>query len=249
MGPGPRLDESPEPQEHRRYSEDEVAEILKRTAGLERRKQLERPNLSLSEIESIARESGMDASLVRQAVRDMQNERATKAAKGWAGAPVRRTFERVVEGELTTGQAERVAADILEATRLLAPMGGQLNAIGRTITWSGWTSGGMVSVSVTPRDGKTNIRVDINSSQIAGGVFGGIIGGVGGGLGANVAWMLPALAHLPLLAGLVGAGGVVFGAYWLARAIYTFKVSGVHQSMEQLIDQVESRLRTTLSAG
>lgn len=112
----------------RRYSEEEVGEILQRTTGLERRRQLERPSLSLTEIEAIARESGLDATLVRQAARDLENERSAKSATSWAGAPLRRTSERVVNGELSTEQAERVAAELLEATRGARRASGSPNA-------------------------------------------------------------------------------------------------------------------------
>lgn len=235
--------------DERRYSEEEVGAILQRTTGLERRRQLEPPSLSLGEIEAIARESGLDPTLVRQAAKDLENERSAKSSAGWAGAPLKRTSERVVDGELSTEQVERVAADLLEATRGLAPMGGTLSAVGRMVTWSGWTPGGMVTLSVASREGRTTLRADVNSSQVAAGLFGGLIGGLGGGLGSNVAWMLPVLLHLPGLVGALGAAGVVLGAYWLARALYVMRVSGVHQSLEQLADQVEGRLRAAVGPG
>jgi hypothetical protein len=56
----------------RLYREEEVAEILQRAAGIERRRQQERPALSLSEIEAIARESGLDPALVRDAARELE---------------------------------------------------------------------------------------------------------------------------------------------------------------------------------
>ena len=207
-GTGPRHDDAVELPDARRYSEEEVGDILRRTTGLERRRRIERPSLTLGEVEAIARESGMDASLVRQAARDLQNERSTKASKGWAGALMKRTLERVVDGELSMEQAERVGADLLDATHGIAPMGGALSAIGRTVTWSGWTPGGIVSAGIASHDGKTSIRVDVDSSQTAAGLFGGLVGGVGGGLGSNVAWILPLVLHLPVVAGaLRGRGG------------------------------------------
>jgi hypothetical protein len=56
----------------RLYREEEVAEILQRAARNERRRQDEKPALSLAEIEAIAREPGMDPLLVRNAAREME---------------------------------------------------------------------------------------------------------------------------------------------------------------------------------
>jgi len=77
------------------------ATILQRAAGLERKRQLDRPALSLAEVEAIARESGIDPSLVRQAARDLEDERQTGFGTRLAGAPVRRTFERAIDGEIS----------------------------------------------------------------------------------------------------------------------------------------------------
>lgn len=231
---------------HRHYSEQEVEDILRRASGLERRKQLERPQLTLQEIEAVAKEAGLDPQLVRRAASELEEQRKAALSTRLAGAPLRRTFERVIDGELTAAAHERLAAEILEAVRGLSPMATQLNAIGRTLSWSGWTQGGSIALTVTPRDGQTVIRVDVNSSQLAGGLYGGIIGGVGGGLGTNVAWMLPRLLHLPVAAGIAGALGVVLGAYGLARWLYTWRAGAVHDAMEKLADQLEARVKESL---
>src|SRR5262249_44629614 len=115
QAPGPRSeDEQPaslatQPGE-RTYREEEVARILQRAAGLERKRQLERPALTLAEVEAIARESGIDPSVVRQAARDLDNERQTGLGTRLAGVRVRRTFERVVEGEISNQHHEQLAA-------------------------------------------------------------------------------------------------------------------------------------------
>src|SRR5205823_5858192 len=79
----------------RTYRDEEVALILQRAAGLERKRQLDRPALSLAEVEAIAGESGIDPAMVRQAARDLENERQAGLGTRLAGVPVRRTLERV----------------------------------------------------------------------------------------------------------------------------------------------------------
>ena len=232
----------------RTYREEEVARILQRAAGLERKRQLDSPALSLAEVEAIAGESGIDPSLVRQAARDLENERQTALGTRLAGAPVRRTFERAVDGEISSQDHEQLAADIREAMMGISAVPAQVSTIGRSISWSAWTSGGVVEIQVAPRDGKTFVRIDTNSTAIAGGLFGGIIGGVGGGVGANVAWMLPLLLHLPLSVGFLGLGGVLAGAYGLARWAFSWRVGALHLRLERLIDTLEAHVRAQLAA-
>src|SRR5439155_3025577 len=93
----------------RTYRDEEVARILQRAAGRERKRQLDRPALSLAEVEAIAGESGIDPSLVRQAARHLENERQAGLGTRLAGVPVRRTCERAVEGEISSQHHEQLA--------------------------------------------------------------------------------------------------------------------------------------------
>jgi len=233
----------------RTYGDEEVALILQRAAGLERARKLDRTTLSLAEVEAIASESGIDPSLVRQAARDLENERQTAWGTRLAGAPVRRTLERAVEGEISSRHHEQLAADIRAAMMGTAAGLAQVSTIGRSMSWNAWTSGGVVEIQITPRDGQTFLRIDANSSQIAGGLFGGIIGGVGGGVGANVAWILPGILHLPAFVGVLGLVGVIAGAYGLTRWAFSSRVGTLHRRLEQLIDTLEGTVRSQLNRG
>jgi hypothetical protein len=242
----PRSQATPPAQGERKYRDDEIAQILQRAAALDRKRQLEPATLSLAEVETIARESGIDPGLVRQAARDLENEREAGLGTRLAGVPVRRTFERVVEGEISADHHEQLANDIraaMGASSMLA----QVSTIGRSISWSSWTAGGVVEIQITPRDGKTTIRIDSNSAQLAGGIFGGIIGGVGGGLGANVAWIIPFALHLPVFFGVFGLVGVLAGAYGLARWAFSSRVSSLHQRLERLLDTLDAHAREQLA--
>ena len=229
----------------RHYREEEVAEILHRAARIERKRQQEKPALSLAEIEGIAREAGMDPSLVRHAARELAVQQETGPSRRLLGAPLTRSIERIVEGELTQELHESLAADIRAAFGASVMMG-QVSTVGRTLTWLAFGQSGSIEVSISPRDGETVIRIDANSKNLAGGLFGGIIGGVGGGLGSNVAWMLPRFLGLPWAAGIAGALGVVALGFGLARWIYSSAVGRLHQRMDQLADTLEGRLRERL---
>jgi len=239
----------------RSYNEEEVVKILQRAARLEREKSVASPTLTLDEIESIARESGIDLSLVRRAAGELE----VPERRGWeavlAGAPVRRVVERVVDGEIGTQHHEALVMLIRStiggaaAAEIPSPGWGippSVATVGRSLVLSGWSSGGVIEVQISPRKGRTLIRVESNSGQLAGGLFGGIIGGVGGGLGSNVGWILPSYLHLPVVAGVAGAAAVVLGAYGLARSIFSRQTRSLHRRMEQLAERLAAEVSESI---
>jgi hypothetical protein len=237
----------------RTYREDEAVRILQRAARLERDKPGASSTLTLGELESIARESGIDVSLVRQAAGELETQRETGLATRLAGAPLRKVVERVVDGEIGTEHHEALVSQLREVTAGQGGTGPQATALwgmppavivlGGTLSIVELTGGGALEVQVAPRKGKTFIRLQSSSAALAGGIFGGIIGGVGGGLGANVAWVLPVLLHWPVVAGLAGMLAVVLGAYWLARSVFARQAKALHRRMEVLADGLESEVQ------
>lgn len=232
----------------RTYREEEVAAILQRAARLERDRPITAGALSLPEIEAIARDAGIDLGLVRQAARELDEDRGAGIGAAIAGAPLRRTFERTVDGEIGAEDHERLAEEIRDV--LSAPgigSTGRTSSLGRSLTFAGTTGMSTVQVNVAPRDGSTRIRIGVDRSPLAGGLFGGIVGGVGGGFGAQVGWMLPVLLHLPVEAGLASAGLVVLGAYGLARSIFARNGRGLDRSLDTLADRLEALVQQAIA--
>lgn len=231
----------------RQYGADEVQEILQRAAQLEQKKQLERPMLSAKEIEHIAKESGLDPAMVKRAISEFEVKNAEHSlGTRLAGAPLKRVFEREVDGEITTAVHETLAREIRAALGSAALMS-QVSAVGRTLTWTGFSKRGVVELEVFPRDGKTVIRLSVDSRQLAGGLFGGLIGGIGGGLGVNLLWMLPTVAHLPWYAGVAGFAATIVGAWGLARTIYVVASSSIGKRCEGLMDTLERSVRANVA--
>lgn len=232
----------------RQYGSDEVQEILRRTSSLERKKQLERPTLALSEIEAIAKEAGLDPALVRRAAQELEQKQGEKSlATTLAGAPLRHVIEREVEGELTSAMHEQLAAEIRSVMGSAGAMS-QISSVGRSLTWSSFSrKRGSAELNIFPREGKTVIRFEVNTGQLAGGLFGGLMGGFGGGLGTNLAWILPVVAHLPWYAGAAGFGASLVGAFGLARLIYGLSVSRMDSRIETVMDKLELRVRGAVS--
>lgn len=234
----------------RQYGSDEVQEILRRTSSLERKKQLERPTLALFEIEAIAKEAGLDPALVRRAAQELEQKQGEKSlATKLAGAPLRHVIEREVEGELTSAMHEPLAAGIRSVMGSTGAMS-QISSVGRSLTWSSFSrKRGSAELSIFPREGKTVIRFEVNTGQLAGGLFGGLMGGFGGGLGTNLAWILPVVAHLPWYAGAAGFGASLVGAFGLARLIYGLAVSRMDSRIETVMDKLELRVRESVSGA
>ncbi|HET9036390.1 MAG TPA: hypothetical protein VFN45_09305 [Myxococcaceae bacterium] len=242
---------SAEPVQERTYDEEQVAAILRRAARLEPPPDRSPGGLSLREVEAIARDAGIDVGLVRRAARELDDHPGGGLGAAIAGAPVRRTIERVVDGEVGAEDLERMAEEIREVLSSSAAGGWTLprhiSPVGRTLTVSGARGMSSVEVSVLPRKGQTVIRISTDRSQLAGGLFGGIVGGLGGGLGAQVGWMLPVLLHLPVEAGLAGAGAVVLGAYALARSIFGKSANSVDPKLAELAARLEDVARDAAS--
>jgi hypothetical protein len=242
---------SAEPVQERTYDEKQVAAILRRAARLEPPPESSSGGLSLREVEAIARDAGIDVGLVRQAARELDDHPRGGLGAAIAGAPVRRTIERVVDGEIGAEELERMAEEIQEVLSSSASGGWTLprriSTIGRTLTVLGARGMSSVEVSVLPRRGQTVIRIATDRSQLAGGLFGGIVGGLGGGLGAQVGWMLPVLLGLSPAAGLAGAGVVVLGSYALARSIFAKSAKSVDPKLSELAARLEDVARDAAS--
>lgn len=230
------------------FHEEDVAEILRRTAQLERTRQARGATLSLGEIERIAHEAGLDPALVRQAAQELGERRAAAGASRWLGAPLRTFIEREFAGELLAEDHEALVSELRQAFGDVQFQ--QVSAVGRSLSWTGMLASGPVQVHVSPKDGRTLLSVRVSTGQYAGGIFGGLMGGVVGGVGSNVAWMVPRFLQLPWQAGALAFGGVAVAAFWLARLIYARSAGRTHaaanasaERLGRLLEQVLARRR------
>ena len=93
----------------RKFNEEEVALIIKRAAELQQTEQVEQEPgnaMTLSEVEQIAKEAGIDPMLIRRAAQGIDRPLPTNRPSPWLGAPTRLTFERVVDGEIPVEEYE-----------------------------------------------------------------------------------------------------------------------------------------------
>jgi hypothetical protein len=234
----------------RLYDDKEVGKLLERATELQRQDPARAPaagGLSLTELEEIAAEAGIDPRFLRRAAAEMAS--GARAAEGWemvTGERLTVVREAVVAGELDQEGFERV----VEAIQVNARETGQPSLLGRTLTWQAETAGKTrtVQVIVTSRDGETHIRAAERLHQMASGLFAGTVVGVtaGVGLGVGLPVALTALAS-PLLAVAfpLGVSGLTLVG---CRQIYRRIVRGRDNALSTLVDAVVEAAGAAIAA-
>jgi ribosomal protein L13E len=211
----------PEPRRIRRYDESEVARILERATELQRHapSRTGGRGLTLSELEEVAVEAGIDPAVIRRAALELDTP--STPAGAWPkilGGPTTVFLARTVPGEV-------VADDfglLVEVIQRSAGSHGQPGIVGRTLTWTADTPtrSRSLQITVASRRGETHIHIQERLQQLAGQLFGGVMGGAGGGVGFGFGLPLGiALFGSPLMAAALPAG-VIAVSYATARGIF-----------------------------
>jgi hypothetical protein len=138
------------------FSEQEVAEILKRAVVIaETQSPTYTPGITLAEVERIAAEAGVPVAAVRQALA----EREGTAPRGDSEARPGAAIERVVDGELAPEDFDVV----LDGLRSFRQAGhGQTAQVGKTLQARVWNGGAPTSIQLTSRKGRTRLVVQPN---------------------------------------------------------------------------------------
>jgi hypothetical protein len=197
-------------------------------------------------LEDIAREAGLDVTLLRQAATELDRSPIeSSVSEKLAGAPPRIVLELNLPYEADEAQF----ALLIPAIEHGFGIGGQAGQVGRTFTWSTGqrNSGRTGQLRVVVGRGETQIRIEESYGALIGGLFGGVLGGVGGGVGlgaapaVGMALGLPAVAvGLPIL--------VIGGTYWGLRSGFRGYVTRRRRALEQLLHDISSALRVNSEA-
>jgi serine/threonine protein kinase len=226
----------------RRYSDSDVEEIVRQAAE----EQVAHPTeqgMSLGTVQQIADEVGISPERVERAARKLESRETVQppaeSSPGtfWLGSPTVIGWERVVDGEVT----ESVYDDIVDEVQATLSTQGQVDRLGRSLTWRTVKpvlgKRRAVQVRVTSRGGQTRIHVQERLGELAVSLYGGILvgGGIGGVatiLGMGLGWL-----GVPLEAGLLSA--VWFpGMYALTRAIFRGVARTKRSDLEELSDRI-----------
>lgn len=227
-----------------RYSDREIAKILKRATELQRAApSLPDPlGITLDELEEIAREAGIDVAHLRQAAREVRRgPDNTDLETRLLGAPLVARYEHEVEGELPV-EAFDALVPILQAG---TDGTGQASRVGRALTWTSGAGNNSrrLQVLIHAQDGKTLVRVEERSEETAAALH---IGFGAGGLAPGLPIGMNAAAALGVVGG-IAVGAAITAACWaIGRALYgisTRKRAGALEALfRDIIATVESRV-------
>ncbi len=225
----------------RRFDDLEIDRILQRASELQEATPAAREmagGLTAEELEEIAGEVGIESSLVRRAIHELDAPKPPLGmSEGFLGAPVAIQIERVVAGEVHNEAFVAIQKDIEAA----AQCHGQGGLIGRSFQWQSGAQNPNRSllVQVASHDGETRIFIEERLHKLAGGLFGGGLGGVGGGVGLGVGMGVGLGALGSPLFTLVFSAGVIGGSYLLARGLFTAIGRGRQRALARLAEQLE----------
>jgi hypothetical protein len=225
----------------RRYTDQEVALVLQRTAELEERRSRTAAagrGVTRMELESIARDVGFSVEALDAALRELRGG-ARVPNQSLLGPALSAKRVAAIPGRLDT-------ADISPLIQLiedrLATAGTVTEAMG-SVRWTSVSTGGNVGpvtqVSFTPGAGETHVQVTRRYPpqtrallNLLPGFWGGLIGvAIAGGGG---------LALLPAVAATAGAAGVGLG---IGRAIWRRIAKRNHDRVDQITSDLADEAR------
>lgn len=232
----------------KRYSEKEVARLLRRAAELQRELPGGRDpdeGFTLAELEDVAAEAGIDPRYLRRAAAELEAAGAPTLWSKVLGAPPAFAVERTVPGELPPAAFEHLIPVISSAT-----LGqGTASSVGKTLTWSSRsdTNTSSQQVLISSRNGETLVRIEERLGGLAGAWFGGLMGGVGGGIGIGAGGALGGALDSVALA-VAFPLTVIAGSYAAARAIFSAQVRKRRRRMQELLDRIVERVEERVGA-
>ena len=243
---------APVPAPRRRYSGDEVQEIVKRATELEASNTTAGGAMTIGGVAALAGEVGIAPELVRSAARSVTTRSAPETAplvsparNPWIGGPTRLVYDRVVEGALSEDDFPVIVDEIRRRTGNV----GQAGTLGPTLTWSmtRGLGGGRrdLEVMLAVRRGRTRITVQESLGQLIGMVFGPIGGGMGGG-GFGVIFAALMSANLPVLLPVVIPAWLA-GTYLTARTVYRESAKRRDRELAGLADSIAALVRELIA--
>ena len=200
------------PSPSQRYSDQEMALILKRAAELQEGADGRGTQRTLAEIQAIAAEVGIDAPFVSEAVAELERPRPRV---GWLGAPTRFHDERNVAGSLGSNEV----GELLDQARAELGLHGEVRQVFDGVELRLRSALGTSILTVGPRAGGTRIaltteRLDQAVVIAMGSVGIGLLAALGGvAIAINV-------TDNALIASAIVAASAIAGTVVSARALW-----------------------------
>ena len=195
----------------RKYTDEQMALILRKVGELQ--SQREDGRHSLAEIQEIARQVGLDASLVPHVAAGIPSRSAAVAS---ATSSAVQTVETVLPGRVSPEQMGR----LLDAIRRASGAQGTSRQVFDTVEWRTGSERELtdVRVTITPASGGTNVRVQHDGSSAV--MLGAIVTVCPTLIAGFAAFSsLPGMGAAATTAAFAGAAGAGLLAFrrWLSR--------------------------------
>lgn len=222
-----------------RYDDREMAVIIKLASELEER-EAGGESHSLDEIQEIAVQAGIDPDLVVQAARIFEAERASRASS-LIGAPTAYRFQRSVAGEVP----EDELGALVDVIRQVTGREGEVARVLESLEWRDLDPFGTTThVEITPRRGRTAIRVAARSGNAAGWSY------LGTGILATI---LSVIVGKEMQAPILLEAGVILGlwssGYLAARTVWRRTARRIKTRLRRLADGLTAQAARALPKG
>ncbi len=222
----------------RRFSDEEVARILRAASELQERSAGPGGSrgLTLDDLRQVASEVGIDPRFIELAASDVRGQAASESNAA-VGGSYAWAVHRTVPGEVDPKNLDR----IIRAIRLVVGQKGEVDDVFGLMEWSYDDGLGPIMVGITCRDGVTEIDVTARRSGEVGLWFGlgvpmtGVLGGAMAKaiLGMSAAGALPAIAVMAV----VGWGGTRFLWSTLAK-MWERKINRLSDAVTEAVAEV-----------
>ena len=215
--------------DRRRYSDREMALILKKAATLQEQGPdavAQEQSHTLTELERVAIEVGIDPRYVAEAAAAVDAESSTKRAP-LLGAPTTYQVGRIIEGEVP----ETEFSEMLDAIRKITRRQGEVSRVLGAFEWKSGGPSGETYVSIAPRNGKTSIRIGGRYGAGAGFVY-CATGVIGAALLVGTAVSRGSPIDLGTLA------AVAAGSYLAARTAWQVVAGKAERRLRKVLEEV-----------
>lgn len=216
--------------DERRYSDEEFALILRTASEVQAGPDPAPPRqgLTLSEIQEIAAEVGIDPDRVSKAAALLPSATGEGLSRLVGGHP-RHRLEHTVKGGVPTAALGRV----IDLARREMDTQGETREVLGGLEWKGGTSTTSVTVSVTPREGETVLQASTDRSETMAGIFAGVTLPVGGIIGVTLGKLVFGESDAGIAAALISG---MTPALIFARAIWKRSTRHWRERLFHLMD-------------
>jgi len=219
----------------RRYTDEQVALILRRAARLDAGPDVPEAGegLTLPEIERIAREVGIAPDLVMRAAAAVDAGASGGAAARFFGGPEKFEAQYEARGELTR---ERYG-DVVEAIRRVMGKSGAVSEVLDGLEWKSVGETTQVTVLVRPAAGRTRVQIlaDRGGSALLAFLFPGMGALIGGAIAGAV--IDPGVSQGIAIMGTAAAAGLATG-----RTIWAAATRRFRRKFAALVDAVTTQV-------